>query len=73
MKKVGPKAKNHPEIVKGYCECLIDKTTREMSKKQYLDDLSMPKREQDDKFNPMFQGCKINVNRLLDSAEKQGK
>lgn len=70
LKIAGPKLKNHDHIALEYCTCAIDKIMKEMNKNQYIDDLSMPKRAQDDKFDPVFDGCAINLKQRVDSAEK---
>jgi hypothetical protein len=73
LKIVEPKLKNHHQIALDYCTCSIDKIMKDMEKKQYVDDLSMPKQTQDDKFEPFYDGCAVNIKRWVDSAEKTGK
>jgi hypothetical protein len=72
INKVGKIDKEHPQAVTSYCSCITDKFMK-MNKQEYLDDLSMPKKEQDNKFNPMIQGCAIDYHHRVDSAEKEGK
>lgn len=50
-------ADKHPEIMKTYCECSIDKITENQKYSEYIDNLKKPQDEQMKTIMPIIKDC----------------
>lgn len=65
--------KKHPEEVKYYCNCVVDKIMKIMGRQDYIDDSKLPQTEQDKIFTPIVDSCAAAYHRNADSVERQKK
>jgi len=67
------KNREQPELVKDYCECVVDNIMKTMGRKEYIDDLALPTDEQNKIFAPVIKDCSAKYQDRVDSVEKQRK
>ncbi len=67
---LGSKDKKHPQLTVDYCTCSVDMIMKRLTRQQYIDDLALPKDEQNNIFGPIVKDCAAVYRRRVDSVEK---
>jgi hypothetical protein len=63
--------KEHPELVKVYCNCVVNKIMKSMGRQEYIDLFKLPGDKQESVITPLIKGCVSTYRQSLDSAEKE--
>ena len=69
IEETGLNGKNHPAIIKEYCECSIDNIMIAMTKEEYLENLKKPIEEQTKMQLPLFKSCYDVMSKKIDSLD----
>lgn len=70
---ISSRHKEHPELVKIFCNCIVNSIMKSIGRQEYINDLKLPGDEQDKIFSPLVTGCAPVYQRGIDSLGKQRK